>query len=521
MRTMRVNMPVTQRNYDYPADEMLVSMTNTKGEITHCNPAFARVSGYTYDELIGQPHNIIRHPDMPPAAFKDVWQTIGRGKPWTGMVKNRRKNGDTYWVLANFTPILAGNKPKGYMSVRIKPTQAQIEEAEALYARMRAQAESGRVTLSLHGGRLYRVGWRGWLDRINDIDLTTRFGLGLALLAVAVLLADILGLRGGQALVWRVAALGLAGSGLMWLFQRQIVAALQEAAHLAGNIAGCNLAGKVRTDFPGSIGALMRALRQIQINLSAAVDDVRIGMRGFNHAVQEIAQGSAALSERAESGASSLEETASAMEELTGTVANTADNTAAIADESARSAGMADHGSAAVAEVCTAMEQLRSSSTRMSEIVSAIEGIAFQTNLLALNAAVEAARAGEQGRGFAVVAGEVRALAQRSADSAKEIGGLIHAMVDGIADGAQRMAHVGKTIDEMVKTVQRVNVQVGEISAAAREQASGIGQVNQAVAQLDSTMQHNAALAEQSAAAAQALRDGVTSIERSVAVFQL
>lgn len=168
---MRINLPVTQNNYDYPSDEMLVSSTNTKGELTHCNPAFARVAGFEYDELIGQPHNIIRHPDMPAAAFKDLWHTIGRGKPWTGMVKNRRKNGDHYWVLANFTPVLQGRKPTGYMSVRIKPTPAQIAEAEALYATMRVEAESGKTTVVLRGARCFTRGcvagssaWARWIS---------------------------------------------------------------------------------------------------------------------------------------------------------------------------------------------------------------------------------------------------------------------------------------------------------------------------------------------------------------------
>jgi aerotaxis receptor len=119
---MRLNLPVSQQNYDFPGDELLVSSTNTKGEITHCNPAFVRVSGYAYEELIGQPHNLIRHPDMPAAAFKDMWRTIAHGYPWTALVKNRRKNGDHYWVRANVTPIMEGGKPSGYLSVRTKPS---------------------------------------------------------------------------------------------------------------------------------------------------------------------------------------------------------------------------------------------------------------------------------------------------------------------------------------------------------------------------------------------------------------
>jgi len=140
---MRMSLPVTQQDFDYPSDQMLVSTTDTKGNIAHCNHAFVAVSGFTYDELIGQSHNLVRHPDMPPEAHKDMWQTIGRGRPWTGMIKNRRKNGEHYWVQANVTQILDNGKPKGYMSVRIKPNREQVQGAETLYAQMRAARESG------------------------------------------------------------------------------------------------------------------------------------------------------------------------------------------------------------------------------------------------------------------------------------------------------------------------------------------------------------------------------------------
>ena len=126
---MRINLPVTAQEYEFPADTMLVSTTDTKGVITHCNAAFRETSGYSYDELIGQPHNLVRHPDMPPQAFRDMWQAIGRGQTWTGLVKNRRKNGDFYWVRANVTPIMEGDKPRGYMSVRTKPTREEVREA--------------------------------------------------------------------------------------------------------------------------------------------------------------------------------------------------------------------------------------------------------------------------------------------------------------------------------------------------------------------------------------------------------
>lgn len=205
---MRLNLPVTQHNYDYPADELLVSTTNLKGEITHCNGAFQRVSGFDMAELLGQPHSLIRHPDVPAAAFKDLWRTIGRGQPWTGLVKNRRKNGDHYWVRANVTPIMQDGKPREYLSVRTKPTAQEIDQAEALYAAMRQAAAQGRSHVDIVQGRVYATGWRGKLQRALEWGMQAQLlawllAWLLALLASAVL-PEALGWQGSAALGLRI-----------------------------------------------------------------------------------------------------------------------------------------------------------------------------------------------------------------------------------------------------------------------------------------------------------------------------
>ena len=178
---MRVNLPVTNNEYDFPADELLMSTTDTKGVLTHCNAAFARVSGFTMEELMGQPHNMIRHPDMPPEAYKDMWSTIGRGRSWTGFVKNRRKNGDFYWVQAHVTPIMRQGKPVGYISVRTKPTREQVQAAEALYARVKQERESGRQTIRIHAGGVRSTS-------VWDNNLRKRYRAGPTLRLAAMML---------------------------------------------------------------------------------------------------------------------------------------------------------------------------------------------------------------------------------------------------------------------------------------------------------------------------------------------
>lgn len=518
---VRANLPVTQNNYDFPGDELLVSLTNTKGEITHCNPAFARVSGFAYEELMGQPHNLIRHPDMPAAAFKDMWRTIAHGYPWTGIVKNRRKNGDHYWVRANVTPIMEGGKPTGYLSVRTKPTAQDVQEAQALYARMNEEAKQGRETMRLRAGQVRRLGWRGLWAQRSDIGLLARMGLMLSTMAVVVMLPDLLGWQGAAAWGTRAAALVLGSAWIGWRFQSRCVQGIEQANAWAAQISGCNLSNTYPHNYSGAVGTLMARLQQIQSNISAVVGDVLTEVHGFNAMSKDISTSSFDLAGRTESQAASLEQTAASMEQIAGTVMQTADMAQQMAQESQQTKAIASRSGQAIQNVEVAMEHIRSSSTRMREIIGVIESIAFQTNLLALNAAVEAARAGEQGRGFAVVAAEVRALAQRSATAAKEIGGLINNTVDGISDGNARMQAAGQTIDSMVEAVARVSELVQQISLATREQSQGIAQVNEAVASLDTMTQQNATLVEQSTRSADVLLTNAQRLERSVSFFHL
>lgn len=516
---MRTNLPVSGQEVDYPDDQMLVSMTDLEGVITHCNRAFVEVSGFTYDELMGQPHNLIRHPDMPSEAYRDLWDTIQSGHPWTGLVKNRTKLGEHYWVKANVTPIAQEGRTTGYMSVRVKPTRTEIRDAEALYASMR-ETES-RALIRLRHGAVVRRGWAGTWARLLRMGLSTRLIIAVVLwmtssMAPVLLFQDRLITILAQASVLLFGAFML----IFW-FRRDVIRPILHAAAFANDLAACNLRTDWHVSLPPPLGELGRSLHQIQNNLRAVVGDIRREIAYFGQAAGEIAEGSLDLSARTETQASSLEQTAASMDQLSSSVRQTADTAATVATQSAESTAVAQRGGATVAKLSETMQSIAQTSNKMRDIIGVIEGIAFQTNILALNAAVEAARAGDQGRGFSVVASEVRALAQRSATAAKEIRQLIAESGDVIEHGVVEMNAAAQTIQTVVAAVTSVGQLVDEITSAAREQAGGITQVNEAVTHLDQVTQRNAALVEESASAAEGLKQGVTMLTRSAEVFHL
>ncbi|SER50970.1 methyl-accepting chemotaxis protein [Giesbergeria anulus] len=519
---MRTNLPVSNREFDYSGDEFLMSTTDPQGRITHCNAAFARVSGFSMDELMGQPHNMVRHPDMPPEAFQDMWNTIGRGRTWIGMVKNRRNDGDFYWVRAHVTPLMQHGKPAGYMSVRMKPSREEVRQAEQLYSQIRQERESGRQTFRLHSGHVRYNGWRDWRGRLQRTGFTQRLAAMLAVPGLALpLLPLALDLTGLEAAALQ-GGLGVVLAGfILWRFHQRITQPINEAHRFASHIAGCSLSEPYqRIGGRHPMALLMERLQQIQVNLRAVIGDARSEIDNFSQIAGDVAQGAEELAGRTESQASSLEETAATMEELASTVRQSAQTVQQVQEESANSADLARHGGQAVAEISTVVQSIADSSKKMGQIIATIEGIAFQTNILALNAAVEAARAGEQGRGFAVVASEVRALAQRSATAAREIGELIRESGTHTQHGADKMESAGQTIAKVVQSVAHVNTLIHEMGVAAKEQSLGISQVNDAVNDLDQVTQQNAALVEESAAAAQAMSQNTGFLGRTLAVFR-
>ncbi len=858
-------MPVTQNEYVLEESDSIVSTTDLKGNITSINQDFLRISGFPESELIGASHNIVRHPDMPPAAFADLWKTLEVGRPWHGIVKNRCKNGDYYWVEANVTPITENGQTKGYMSVRSKPTQQQIEEAATLYRHLNSGGSMPKPTLfqrifylwdttslkykllstailpavsvylvvelgsKFLGGNsavilalltlvasaavAYFEGVRlvgivnsasdnmqrmsegnihvhfnysgnseiaGVLRALKKMQIrlgfdfsetrriaeeATRIKVGLDNVSTNVMIADndrniiymnrsvvamlkhaepalrtvlqgfnadkLLGQnidqfhknpdhqknllasfnatynarisvagrtfdlsanpvinkqghRLGSVVEWddvteRLAAedrekalaaenlrvriaLDNVSTGVMiadnerniiytnkavvnvlsgaeadirkqlpnfsasrligtnidtfhkdpshqarllssfttpyvanlvvggrslrvtanpvlndkgerlgavaeWLDRTAEVAAENEIEQLVGGAVmgdfskrieltgkqgffktigeGMNklvetndvalndtvrvlnalsqgdLTKKIDGEYFGTFGQLKDDSNATVDHLKQLISDIKSAVDSINTAAKEIAAGNSDLSQRTEEQASSLEETASSMEQLASTVKQNAENAKQANQLASDASVVAVKGGTVVGEVVSTMSAINESSHKIVEIISVIDGIAFQTNILALNAAVEAARAGEQGRGFAVVAGEVRNLAQRSAAAAKEIKQLISDSVEKVEGGTRQVEEAGRTMDEIVYSIKRVNDIMSEIAAASVEQSSGIDQVNQAVTQMDEVTQQNAALVEEAAAAAESLEEQANGLSGSVSVFKL
>lgn len=316
-------------------------------------------------------------------------------------------------------------------------------------------------------------------------------------------------------------AVVLLGAVFAWLLSRSITKPLSRAVAVAKTVAAGDLGSKIEASSKDETGQLLLALKDMNASLRQSVAEVRGGTDAIATASKQIAAGNLELSSRTEQQASALEETASSMQELTSTVKKNADNAHRANLLAASASGVATKGGAVMAQVVKTMDAINESSSKVFDIVSVIDGIAFQTNILALNAAVEAARAGEQGRGFAVVATEVRNLAQRSASAAKDIKALIGASVNQVNDGSTLVTEAGATMDQIVDSIKKVTDIMAEIAAASAEQSAGIEQVNQAVGQMDQVTQQNAALVEEAAAAAQAMQEQAVVLAHAVSFFQL
>ncbi|MDE2156403.1 MAG: PAS domain-containing protein [Xanthomonadaceae bacterium] len=519
---MRTNHPVTQREYPFPPGAAIVSRTDLRGHITYCNETFVEVSGFSREELIGQPQNILRHPDMPCEAFRDLWETIRTGQPWSAVVKNRRKNGDHYWVRANVTPTLSGGEPAGYLSVRTCPTREEVAAAERLYRAMReVETAGGSLRIGLHRGMLVRRDHLARFGRGLVGSAATRIGAVVASVALLPMLPSLFhaDLRHYVALT---CASGLAAMVLgTLLLRRQVIGPMNQFARQTNTMASGDLGQPSTMGGDGASAGLACALNQLKVNLRAVVGDVRKEIVAVSGSADQIATGAADLASRTEMQAASLEQAAAAMEEFTSVLQQSRQRGVEAQGLAAAVAAAAGEGQSAIDAVRTTMQAIEAASRNIGEVTTLVDELAFQTNLLALNAAVEAARAGEHGRGFAVVAGEVRALAQRSTTAARDIRNLIGTSLTQVEQGVAAVGGADERVRTIVDTVARVRLLIDEIAAASDEQATGVNQLNSMIGQLDGVTQRNTALVAEATGAARALRAQAGLLEQSVAVFQL
>jgi methyl-accepting chemotaxis protein len=532
----------------------IVSYANTKGEILSCNDKYVEISKYQRDELIGKGHNITRHPDMPKEVFKEMWSTIGRGNIFRGIVKNRAKDGTPYYVDAVIAPIMGDNhKPKGYIGVRYDITDAEVERhnMRGLFAAINesfAYIEfdpSGTVIsanpnfLNLMGYQLDEIKGRHhrtfveaaesnspryaqfWSDlnagkAFNDVfKRITKSGSEVWIQAVYSAVKDEVG---------RVVKVVKIATDVT--AQVKATEALKAAVKDTQDVVTAAKENDLRHRVPldgktGEIAQLCEGVNGLLDTMTGIISEVSESAQTLTTAAREIATGNTDLSQRTEEQAASLEETAASMEQLTNTVRQNAENAQQANKLASSASDVAMKGGSVVAEVVQTMDGITQASRKIADIIGVIDEIAFQTNILALNAAVEAARAGDQGRGFAVVAAEVRNLAQRSANAAKEIKGLISDSVAKVESGSRLVDTAGKTMEEIVQSVKRVTDIMAEISAASQEQRGGIEQVNNAVTQMDKVTQQNAALVEEAAAAAKSMEDQTNAMMEMVGQFEV